>query len=106
MWRIGSNQVQPTVTPTVTSTPQPAWVTDFADPVLAYIANRPPDILDEFNSVSSSWEYGSWCSKPVIINSEIFIDCGINNQQFSFNDFVAEIDVVKELWTMGWWIIF
>ncbi|KAF0107385.1 MAG: hypothetical protein FD146_1863 [Anaerolineaceae bacterium] len=50
--------VPPTATaaPTLTSTPDPARV--FGGPILAEIANRPPDYQDDFSNPSSGWETG------------------------------------------------
>ena len=47
----------PTYTPrpTQTSTPIPAWVTSFAEPILAAIANTSPHFEDDFSQASDGW---------------------------------------------------
>ena len=47
----------PTYTPrpTQTSTPIPAWVTIFAEPILAAIANTSPHFEDDFSQASDGW---------------------------------------------------
>lgn len=41
--------------PTPTVTPLPSWVTSFAEPILAAIANTPPHFEDDFSQASDSW---------------------------------------------------
>jgi hypothetical protein len=59
--------VTPTMTPvpatatktpvpgTATATPQPSWVSDFAAPILAAIAERTPDFEDDFSVTKYNW---------------------------------------------------
>ena len=42
--------------PTRTTTPVPEWVTDFAEPILAAIADRTPDYQDDFSQASQDWQ--------------------------------------------------
>ncbi len=53
----GSSTPIPSVTPrpTVTATPLPGWVTDFAEPILAAIADLPPDVQEDFSQVGPNW---------------------------------------------------
>ena len=44
--------------PTATATPVPTWVTDFAQPILDAIADRPPDFQDDFSHAATNWELG------------------------------------------------
>jgi hypothetical protein len=49
----------PTLTllpPYPTAPPIPAWITNFADPILAKLANRKPDFQDDF-SINRGWFY-------------------------------------------------
>jgi len=50
--------ITPTSTPrpTATAIPIPAWVTDFAQPILDAIADRPPDFQDDFSQASTNWD--------------------------------------------------
>ena len=41
--------------PTPSPTPQPAWIADFAEPILAAIADRPPDFEDDFSVQNRGW---------------------------------------------------
>jgi hypothetical protein len=43
--------------PTATATPVPAWVTDFAQPILDAVAYRPPDFQDNFSQTSTGWQF-------------------------------------------------
>lgn len=47
--------VTPSPRPTMTATPMPAWVTDFAEPILAAIADRPPDFEEDFAQTGPNW---------------------------------------------------
>ena len=51
-----SPSVTPSRRPTATATPFPAWVTDFAEPILTAIANRPPDFQEDFSQASTAWQ--------------------------------------------------
>lgn len=53
----GSSTPIPSVAPrpTTTATPVPGWVTDFAEPILAAIADRPPDFQEDFTQVGPGW---------------------------------------------------
>lgn len=81
--------------PTSTSTPAPAWITDFADPILADIASRPPDIEDNFTSASSAWvlkgNIGNDWQKEVI-DGEMVITGWSVDRQINFHEYVLEID--------------
>ena len=44
--------------PTPTLSPQAGQARDFAEPILAAIANRPPDFDDDFSSGNKGWEMG------------------------------------------------
>ena len=47
--------VTPSPRPTKTATPVPGWVTDFAEPILAAIADRPPDFEEDFTEAGPGW---------------------------------------------------
>jgi hypothetical protein len=47
--------VTPSPRPTKTATPMPAWVTDFAEPIMAAIADRPPDFEEDFSQAGPNW---------------------------------------------------
>ena len=92
-----NTKVAPTWTPqpTSTSTPAPAWITDFADPILADIASRPPDIEDDFTSASSAWVLDDFCAnwkKPVENGEMLITGCAAQNTQIKFHDYVVEVD--------------
>ncbi len=46
-----------TLRPTSTATPIPTWVTNFAEPILAAIANKRPHFQDDFSQTSVSWRF-------------------------------------------------
>jgi hypothetical protein len=47
--------VTPSPRPTKTATPMPAWVTNFAEPILTAIADRPPDFEEDFSQAGPTW---------------------------------------------------
>jgi serine/threonine-protein kinase len=91
----------PTVTPTRTSQPTitptspPAWVSDFAEPILAAIANRTPDFQDDFSTRAGGWKLEEWCAirgRLEIKNGEMTVaDCRVWREMW-YPDFVAEFD--------------
>lgn len=44
--------------PTRTTTPIPGWVTDFAEPILNAIKDKPPKFQDDFSNPNSGWQIG------------------------------------------------
>jgi hypothetical protein len=51
--------------PTPTATPIPAWVTEFAEPILAAMANTPPRFQDDFSQASDNWRIDSRCRMKI-----------------------------------------
>ncbi len=81
--------------PTPTATHPPAWVTDFAEPILSVIANYPPTIQDDFHDNSGGWYAGHHDNTyqfHFINNELIFEDCSANRSKMAFTDFVLELD--------------
>jgi serine/threonine protein kinase len=60
--------------PTATNTPIPAWVTDFAEPILAAIKDRKPDFQDDF---SSDEPKGWWAPLQAGVDTPISIEEGV-----------------------------
>jgi tetratricopeptide (TPR) repeat protein len=86
-----------TPAPTTSASQGPAWVTEFAEPVLAYISDRPPDIQDQFQSSSDAWQIGH---RDVTIwqksteNGEMLLrGVQAQNKSIVFHDYVAEITI-------------
>jgi len=109
----------PTPTPTSTARPAgasssgPTWATDFADPIQAYIANRPPDIQDQFQSATEAWEFAfrdvtkDWQKSTK--NGEMLLRyVMVQNKSIVFHDYVAEITIQppKGTQTTGYGITF
>lgn len=81
--------------PTFTPTLAPEWVTNFAAPILAYIANRPADIEDTFDHFSGAWIRPEQCGSYRVKyeNGEIVItECSLYHSGMHFNDYVVEVD--------------
>jgi hypothetical protein len=91
-----SATISPTKTPRPAPTPTlpPAWVTDFAQPILAAIANLPPNFQDDFGPGSSSWKADEWCgARMKYVDGELVIkDCRASRQNINYQDFVIEFD--------------
>lgn len=86
---------RPTLRPTRTSTPQPAWVADFAEPILAAIANQPPDFQDDFSTRAGEWTGAEWCADARLkyVDGEMVLsDCHVERKMW-YADFVVEMDV-------------
>ncbi|MEK7786102.1 MAG: protein kinase, partial [Chloroflexota bacterium] len=84
----------PTVRPTRTPTPQPAWVTDFAEPILAAIANRQPDFQDDFSSRAGGWTRSDSCAewKLKYVDGEMVVSACHVSREMWYTDFVIEMD--------------
>jgi hypothetical protein len=61
--------------PTVTKTPMPTWVTNFAEPILAAIKDREPDFQDDFSTDTRRW-FGNYG-----FSSSLKIDQGVMRLQ-------------------------
>ena len=92
--------------PTVTATPLPAWVTDFAQPILDAIADRPPDVYDDFRNGTSGWKAEDWCSRRVKqVDEELVItECIAHRTGIDYADYVVELDA-RFLQNFGEWNI-
>ena len=88
----------PSVTPspssTNTSTPQPGWVTDFAQPILAAIAERTPSFQDDFGPGSAGWE-ADYCEGSMkYIDGELVItNCRVFRPNTDWRDLALEVDM-------------
>ncbi len=80
--------------PTHTPTAQPDWVTDFAQPIIAAIADRTPSFQDDFGLGSAGWEK-DWCEGSIeYIEGELVItNCRIFRPNTDWRDFALEIDM-------------
>jgi hypothetical protein len=116
----------PTVVPTVTATPLPAWIADFAEPVLQSIANRAPKFQDDFSSLAGGWYNGATSGHPDVqidgekrvIDGEYRVIAAAASGKFPtvctgeedenvgrYSDFVAEFDVRYVAGDSGGWQI-
>jgi len=91
-----SATITPIKTPRPTPTPTlpPAWVTDFAQPILSAIASLPPNFQDDFGPGSAGWKADEWCgSRMEYVDGELVItDCRASRQNINYRDFVIEFD--------------
>jgi hypothetical protein len=80
--------------PTPTATHIPAWVTDFAQPILDAIADRPPSFQDDFGSESAGWQADDWCGRRMkYVEGELVVtDCRVSRPNINYSDFVIEFD--------------
>ncbi|MBI2976765.1 MAG: protein kinase [Chloroflexi bacterium] len=92
--------LMPTITPTrtpqptITPTPPPAWVTSFAEPILAAVADQPPDFQDDFSTRAGGWTRSESCAewKLKYVDGEMVVsDCSVSREMW-YTDFVAEMD--------------
>jgi hypothetical protein len=83
-----------TLRPTATATPVPAWVTDFAQPILDAIALRTPDFQDDFDDKSGGWQVPTGIGPRIkILDGELVVmDCHAYRAHMDYADFVVEFD--------------
>ncbi len=88
----------PTPQPTATATPIPAWVADYAQPILAAVADRNPDFTDDFSSGNRGWICHSVELNPDgLANGVMRLDEALswfcnNGAIQNTKDFVLEVD--------------
>jgi tetratricopeptide (TPR) repeat protein len=87
-----TSTLPPTSTPTVTVIPQPAWVADFADPILAAIAGCEPNVQDTFD-FQPGWVKTDFTSPNFVISDGEMVcaDCGFSWTMW-YTDYVVEMD--------------
>lgn len=97
----------PTTAPSRTITPVPAWVNDFGAPILAAIADRPPDWEYDFSSYDPDWSFGlsetaGDCSisiyeirdKALYLGAGPFYECSTTAElEISLSDYVLQVDM-------------
>jgi hypothetical protein len=84
----------PSPRPTITPTPAPEWVTNFAEPILAEISSRPPDLEDNFSHDTGAWIVPHFVAewRKSIKGSEMIITGGvIRYQGINFHDYAVEV---------------
>jgi len=92
----------PTTTPVSTSTttpapsitsPQPKWVSDFAQPILDVIALRTPNYEDDFDDKSGGWQTDRCGQRMKYLEGELVLtDCRAYRGNMNYADFVIELD--------------
>jgi len=84
----------PSPTPTKTSTPLPGWVTDFAQPILAALADRSPSFQDDFEAGSAGWEKDDCKGSMQYIDGELVItNCRVFRPNTDWRDLALQIDM-------------
>ena len=80
--------------PTKTPTPQPDWVTEFAHPILSTIADRTPNLQDEFGVGSAGW-IKDYCegSLKYIEEELVSTNCRFYRSNSDWRDFVLEVEM-------------
>ena len=80
--------------PTSTATALPGWVTDFVQPILASIADRPPDFQDDFGAGTGGWQSSQNCGQHLeYLDGELVIThCVASRPNMIFTDFVIAFD--------------
>ncbi len=71
----------------------PGWVTEFAQPILDAIADRPPSFQDDFGSGSAGWIADRCGQRIAYVDGELVLtDCIVNHANIDYADFVVEFD--------------
>jgi formylglycine-generating enzyme required for sulfatase activity len=78
----------------------PSWVTEFSDPILLAIQDRPPDFQDDFSQDTNGWLVKTW---PLDRKNEVFANGAMNlgleqgatadHLATSFRDFIVQVDI-------------
>jgi tetratricopeptide (TPR) repeat protein len=91
--------VTPTRTPRPisTGTPPPAWVTEFAEPILATIAGQPPHVEDDIETATNSWltqkdDCASGSRRFERVDGELVVSKCSFSWKMWYTDFVIEMD--------------
>ncbi|MBG0786860.1 MAG: hypothetical protein H0S79_17325 [Anaerolineaceae bacterium] len=93
-----TEQVVQATEPEPTETSEPDWVVNFSNPILSYIADRPPTFQDDFESGTlDSWAlFTSGHSNPLnpyVENGQIHVSREQTYPRgFQFDDYVIEVD--------------
>jgi tetratricopeptide (TPR) repeat protein len=91
-----STSTETTPAPTTSAAQGPAWVTDFAEPILAAIKDRSPDFQDDFSlNDPRGWPRGWFGGENFsIVDGEMLInDDFVVNTNFNFmNNYVLQLD--------------
>ncbi len=101
-------QTEPTTTPTSQGTSEfEPYMTSFVNPILDYIADRPPDVEDDFStesdaSVRNSWEDNQY---EIVDNELRLLEEGLQNQEIYFFDYVLEVDIRPISDYSGFWAL-
>lgn len=84
----------PSPRPTITPTPLPGWVTDFAQPILAALADRSPGFQDDFGPGSAGWQKNYCEGSMKYIDGELAITkCRVFHPNTDWRDLVLEVDM-------------
>lgn len=84
----------PSPRPTRTSTPLPGWVTEFAQPILATIADRSPSFQDDFEPGSAGWEKDYCEGSMEYIDGELVVtNCRVFRPNTDWRDLALQIDM-------------
>jgi hypothetical protein len=93
----------PSPRPTITPSPPPEWVTDFAEPILVYIAKKQPTFEDDFEQPSEDWAYAPGMNagadpvnKYEIKNGKLYVSFEAYRRGFQFDDYVVEVDAQSQ----------
>ncbi len=88
--------------PAATETPIPAWITNFAEPILDVVKVRKPDFADDFSMVKESWDsqFGIGSDSVGTFNIEDGVmrfrinqgNATFTNQELEARDFVLQVN--------------
>jgi hypothetical protein len=119
VWDISDLEAVSSTLPAATRvplSPMAEQARDFAEPILAAIAGRPPDLADDFGNPGSGWEIGSSeQGEKGYVDGEYFITAapaahpcywGDLHRMPEFSDFVMEVDLRAVSGEFGHWSVF
>ncbi len=71
----------------------PAWVTDFVDPVLDYVENRSPDFEDNFEKNSTIWKLPDTSEyQKSVVDGEMLVNGFVENTMITYHDYMIDVN--------------
>lgn len=72
----------------------PSWVTDFVNPVLDYVENRPPDYDDNFEISSNIWKLpGISEFQKSVVDGEMIVNGTVENTMITYHDYMIDVNI-------------
>ena len=72
----------------------PAWVTDFVNPVMDYIEDQTPDFEDDFEKSSAVWVLHSVSRhQKSVVDGEMIVNGAVENTMITYHDYMVDVNI-------------